>query len=245
MNDLQLVRKENKNNDTRELSVIEKDKINVLETIAKNEIIKPLPAQSSKVKFFMKWAGLGLLALTASSIGNIALASSNICVHHYMPKWLADNLNNMIYPHHLIREILVPNSPFLKIAVVTPITEELHYRLIIQEFLLKQLPKKILGYVLPTHVDLVDSKVAKCARVVISSLIFALPHYISPELAGHTSPSMDISCFLSNRVFQVFGTGLILCALQETTGNIAYPIIAHMLNNSIPGMLAQVTGLNL
>lgn len=235
---------ENPCNEARkELLPTEKNKIT--ESTAKNEITKSLPLQSSKVKFFMKWAGLDLLALTASGIGNIALASSNICVHQYMPKWLADNLNNLIYPHHLIREIFTPNSIFLKMSVVAPITEELQYRLVIQEFLLKQLPKKILGKISPTHVDLVDSKVAKCARVVISSLLFALPHYISPEFARHISPLVDISCILSNRVFNAFGMGLILGSIQEITGDIAYPIIAHMLHNSIPALGMQLIGQNL
>jgi len=53
-----------------------------------------------------------------------------------------------------------------------------------------------------------------------------------------------MSCLLSNRVFNAFGSGLILGALQETTGNIAYPIIAHMLHNSIPAMLAQASNFN-
>jgi membrane protease YdiL (CAAX protease family) len=235
---------ENSCSDHREISVSGKDEMNALESIAKNDVIKPLPPQSSKVKFFMKWAGLDLLAATVFTIGNIALASSNICLHHHMPGWLAKNLNAMNYPHHLIREILVPDSPILKVAVVAPITEELEYRLVIQEYLLKQLPKKILGKISPTHVDLVDSKVAKCARVVISSFIFALPHYISPETSRYLSPEKDISCFMGNRVFQAFGTGLIMGALQETTGNVAYPIIAHMLHNFIPSVLIKAADIN-
>lgn len=199
---------------------------------------KPPQDLNSKVKFFMKWAGLDLLVTTTTLAANVALTSANICGHQYMPDWLANFTNNTNYPHYLIRETLVPNNPLLKAAVVAPFTEEIHYRLIIQELLLKQLPKKLISHVSPKHADLVDSKVAKYARVFLSSLIFALPHYICPENAMHMLGVKDktIACVLSNRVINAFGGGLILGALQETTGSLEYPLIAHMLHNFIPAL---------
>lgn len=225
-----------------EISVTGENAMNTLEPIAKNEMTQQLTPQSSKVKSFLKWAGLDILNTTVSTIGNGALASANICLYHYMPDSLANMINNTNMHHTLIRNILAPNSTFLKIGVIGPITEELQYRLVIQELLLKQLPKKILGKISPTHVDLVDSKAAKYARVLISSLMFGMVHYVPP---GMIAPEGAGSCILSNRVINAFGMGLIFGTLQETTGNVAYPMLAHMLHNFIPAVAAEAIGMQI
>lgn len=228
-------------------TIVLKNKRDDLELVAKNndEVKKtPLPVDS-KVKFFMKWAGLDLLATVTTAIGSMTLASANICAHHYMPDQLAYHLDNITYPHHAIREILAANSIFFKMSVITPVTEELHYRLLIQELFLKQIPKKILARISPAHVSLVDSKVAKIARVVIASFLFALPHYISPEAGAHMFGTYNDPCFMGNRILNAFGTGIVFGFLQEITGNIANPIIAHMLHNSIPSLLLVASGFKL
>lgn len=81
------------------------------------------------------------------------------------------------------------------------------------------------------HIHLVDSKIAKIARILISSVIFGLLHYTSPsELANVNELQL---CFYGNRMINSFITGLVYGLLQEQTGNIAFSILAHTLNNSL------------
>lgn len=60
--------------------------------------------------------------------------------------------------------------------VAVGFSEEIVFRGLIQQKLLRELPKKVLNKFAPNYVDLVDHKVARVARVVFASILFAAAH---------------------------------------------------------------------
>lgn len=214
----------------------------MIDLLIKGGAQEPSPTDD-KVKFFMKWMGIDLLVTAASMGANIVATSSKICIHNYMSHSLANSIQVHNQIHELIRTSVTDNM-FLKMTVVGPALEEVECRLIIQEILLKQLPKKILKTFAPDYVDLVDSKIAKVSRVVISSLLFALPHYVPPLYVGYMVPGASgdptMTCLIGNRVINAFGGGLVLGAIQEITGDIRYSTVAHMLHNFVPALVSTI-----
>lgn len=204
----------------------------------------PVPPATSKIKLLMKYYGMGLVGHAASMAMNLQLSAGNICLHQYMSDRGAKAIQSLNYSSIEMHRALTPKNTFLQVAVWAPIIEEAQCRLLLQELLLKQLPKKILNKIAPQHAHLVDSKIAKITRVLVTSALFGVCHYIPAEhsrILFHADKKEQ--CMLSNRVIGAFVGGVLLGSLQEATGNVAYPILLHMLNNFIPALLMSNAGI--
>jgi membrane protease YdiL (CAAX protease family) len=180
----------------------------------------------SKLKFFMKWIGLDLLATASGMSISLALALNKINVSNYFPVEFAKFIkihNNFHFPL----------NSYFKVGVIAPIMEEIECRFLIQEIALKQMPKKILSKISPKYVSLVDSKIAKITRVFISSFLFALPHYLTQESLGGLGGNPILKNLMGNRIIVSFAGGIVLGSLQEATGSIANSLIVHAIHNCV------------
>lgn len=116
--------------------------------------------------------------------------------------------------------------------VRAPVIEETVYRLFLQEILLRQVPKKLLRWI-GCDDNIIDTKIAACARVTLAAAAFSLIHALPPECGlGFHSPFRLVSAFVC---------GLMAGTLQELTHNTAYPILFHMSWNA--GTIAMVMAL--
>lgn len=113
-------------------------------------------------------------------------------------------------------------------VVLIPAFEELIFRYLLQEQLLKTIPVQILNKVAPEYASAINTKTAKAARIAISSALFAIAH-IGPK-------PLDSLVW----VLPKFALGCILGAIQESTGNTFYSLGWHMGNNLIPGIIFKI-----
>lgn len=104
--------------------------------------------------------------------------------------------------------------------------EEFFCRVLVHDILLKKAPHKLISKIAPNYEYLVDSTPAKIARILISSGVFSAIHLVNAGIPGMT-PSM-----LNFQLFNTFGMGLVLGALQEKTGNAWASVGLHMAYNN-------------
>ena len=122
-------------------------------------------------------------------------------------------------------------------AVHAPITEELFFRVGMQELLLKQLPKAILRKLAPSHVGLVDSRAAKVFRVTLTALAFSLVHAMPPTTRWPNCSAV--------RLVNTFVIGLLLGGIQEVTGSPLKAMAFHAGNNAPIAYLFHNMGMQL
>lgn len=106
------------------------------------------------------------------------------------------------------------------IAFKMPIVEELLFRVGLQEMLLKKIPKAVLNRFAPSYSSIVDTQIAKCARVAISATAFSLAHAMPPEMGWPNCSTV--------RLINTFVLGLILGGVQEVTES---PLMAMLLHS--------------
>lgn len=78
------------------------------------------------------------------------------------------------------------------------ITEEVAFRGVIQSYLLTDIPKQVLHTIAPQYEHLVDHKISKAARIILTSLAFALAHQNNyGDFPGMLAPQFISSCLYS------------------------------------------------
>ena len=107
------------------------------------------------------------------------------------------------------------------VVIQAPIFEETLFRYGLQELLLRELPKVTLKKFAPSYVDVVDSKVAKVARVGVSALAFCLMHAVRPE-----ETSVTLFCSTA-RLTGVLALGILAGGVQEVTESTLLSILFH------------------
>jgi len=112
----------------------------------------------------------------------------------------------------LIREYVpILTSSLQTYTLKGPILEELIFGFCLQEMILKIAPKTILNRFLPAHMGIVDSRIAKMARMALRAAAFSLAHANSPKF-GWPDCSMV-------KLINTFVLGLICGGVQEATGS--------------------------
>ena len=147
-------------------------------------------------------------------------------IHHtfvYIGSKLITLQNGMEF---IVSAVLKSNyTDKLYFCVCGPIFEEIAHRFIFQEIILKQGMKfcvKQLGLSFDPN-----STYAKVFRVGLSSIVFAAHHW----WAFSTSPA--INPYGAAALVYLVVMGSILGAAQEKTGNVAYPMAIHIINNTL------------
>jgi len=181
----------------------------------KNEGLK-VAACAGSIPFLAK------IVLTRT-FGNRILDLTGICPSSLFPNGIRELFFKFVLygqtalSENVMRKILPPKYIG---RLFSPIFEELVDRVLLQEVILKTVPKKILKKYFPQYSQLSDHFLAKIARIATSSLFFALEHVLF-----HTCTDGDIYPFLIAGVF--FGS------FQEWTGHPIYNLIAHIAINTI------------
>lgn len=109
--------------------------------------------------------------------------------------------------------------PNVCVLIEAPIIEETVFRLAIQEILLKRVPERFIGR------RFTSNKVAACARILMTSISFALVHATREEDVAYKE-----FCSLT-RLGSTFVCGLIAGTIQEVTGNTLYSQLFHSIWN--------------
>lgn len=104
--------------------------------------------------------------------------------------------------------------------IIGAVLEELEHRVIIQELLLRRIPKRILQQYNSKNAHLVDHKIARIGRIALSSLSFTLPH-----VQAHGCSDGGLIPY--------FTCGLIFGAFQEVAGHPLYSMVAHIGANAL------------
>lgn len=178
------------------------------------------------------------------SNSNSKLALPNFCAEKVFGKRLQEILHGYVnqpvrnlrelsasfFPTNLFVDDFSPKPIDVTEAIVGVSLEELISRELIQNQLLKNIPKKILARWSPDHQHLIDHKIAMISRVVLSSTIFALIHTGSWDC----SPGGGLS--------YPFLGGILLGSLKEITGSTILTTAVHFECNWHP-VLNGVTDL--
>lgn len=106
-----------------------------------------------------------------------------------------------------------------------PIKEELIFRGLIQDLLLKRLLGKAIQAVSPRNASWVDSRVAKIFRIIITAALFGAAHLGTQGQAA-----------FKFQAFYAFAGGCILGAIKESRLGLIGSIGCHMMNNALVGL---------
>lgn len=116
-------------------------------------------------------------------------------------------------------------------GALVAVAEEVLFRAGMQDLLLKQVPSYLAGKYSARFSNWIENgSVAKALRIGLSALAFSAAH------ASHQDPFTSAAYSSEQVMFRLTNTfigGLIMGALQETTGRIWAPIGLHVANNTI------------
>lgn len=99
---------------------------------------------------------------------------------------------------HSVHESLDPTVNYTD-PLLTGLTEEFFFRYVIQSALLKEVPKLILKKISPKNVDFIDHKISKMARIILTSLLFALAHGSLAGKCSNLAPQFFTGMLYANR----------------------------------------------
>lgn len=119
------------------------------------------------------------------------------------------------------------------LVVAAPVLEEIAFRGIIQDLLLKRLVKKAVVKIAPQHADKVDSKIYTGVRILLTSAAFAYIHTYNAAVMPDS--------YVDMQVVATFFKGIGFGVLKESVG-LASSIGAHAMNNlvaALPGVITK------
>lgn len=105
-----------------------------------------------------------------------------------------------------------------KFQVGVVIAEEILFRKIIQSYSLYKIPQKIIKTINPEYKKVVDKKISKNVRALLTALIFSLSHTRFKNINGGGVP-------------QLF-CGLIYCGFYEKNSSLIETTLAHYAHNA-------------
>jgi len=154
-----------------------------------------------------------------------------ICMENFMPDFAKRGLRHgAVYQGRLVNLImstvsmaapsLAEEPSLLRKLCIGPIVEELFNRYLLQTILLKEIPKGVLRRVSPSSEHVLDTTIAKLARIAICATIFAGWHIKS------------YGCNRGGTIPQFYG-GLLLSTLRETGTDMRMLLALHSTNNLI------------
>lgn len=117
-----------------------------------------------------------------------------------------------------------PFGHFYATFLTIPYTEEMLFRGLLQELILKKVPTALLRQFYPSKISLVNGKLASAARIITCAGLFALAHARAPE------HPYDSAIFLGHK----FAVGVCCGIIQEMTGNLYLSTTFHSGFNLIP-----------
>jgi membrane protease YdiL (CAAX protease family) len=182
----------------------------------------------------LKYFGAGVATSVISSKIMIPFMNSGMDWCPVFPKPVYTYVRNVC----LVRENLPGlTGTYNNYAFKAPIVEELMFRVGLQELILKRAPKAILNRFAPSYSGIVDTKMAKIARVALTAAVFSLAHAMPPEMGW---PNCSTA-----RLVNTFVLGLILGGVQEVTESPLLGMLIHSGMNIQPAFLLEQVGMTL
>jgi membrane protease YdiL (CAAX protease family) len=111
----------------------------------------------------------------------------------------------------------------MPVVIVAPISEELFFRGLFQDVLLKRIPSFFMRQIAPGKETILDTKIAKAARVLLTAAAFSYAHIGNESLATLDSTGIQL--------FSTFVLGIGFSALKESKAGMPGAIGAHFINN--------------
>jgi hypothetical protein len=101
--------------------------------------------------------------------------------------------------------------------------EELIFREVVQQLLLKQIPQFVLERVSPGTEALLDTKIYTVARIAFTASFFALVHLSNSGVVP--------DCFVQAQVISAFAAGILFGIIKESSLGLLGAIASHVQNN--------------
>jgi len=204
------------------IGVVSKDQDKL---IHKNDFLNPTnltPTNSSTFsKFYVKGIGFSFASVPVLTLTSYPVINFEIKT----PTWIQLVIDVITFPQRLF----MIQGMLSYAGMYGPICEEFLFRYLLQEQLLKKIPTQILNKNAPQYASAINTKIAKIVRIAFSSAAFALAHTNNPyPMNGAVS------------IVHKFALGLILGAIQESTGNLFYSTAFHMGNNALPAVILAI-----
>ena len=147
--------------------------------------------------------------------------SNGLCIANIMPTKAIPIAKSAVKilsaPMTFIKQIAGLNTQQMSVSV-GPVIEEVEFRYLFQQVILKQIPKAILDKVAPNHKIDLDNMPMKVFRTLVTASAFALAHtqYYSCEAGGGLT---------------VFMGGLLYSGIIESGGSAVLTSCLHMMWN--------------
>lgn len=220
------------------------EKQSSLMIIEKNQSDKTQKFTPEEIQKQQRQLQYTIAALMVPPMVNKHLTSFGFCLSEWMPEIVMNTATNVrlatetvSLPLGVALSFLPEKTHFFSSLVVyAPVGEEILFRGIIQEILMKKAPVALLQKINPQLANWVQSnKYAKIGRVALSTLLFSLAH-LGTE-----------NCAMSNRPINVIGLGAVLGLIVEMNGlkqGLKASIFAHAINNLFVYGIHKFTGIS-
>lgn len=160
------------------------------------------------------------------SIAKIATEKLGLCLSHFLPDMGRRILSTFVNPLARLNQrigSLFSKSRQGQIFIISA-CEEVEFRWLIQDVILKKLPKKILEHVAPEHLDKLNSNLAKISRVAATSLLFANCHLSSLECSQGGGIPQLVGGLLYGLIYEYTELSLIGCINLHCIYNFFNPV---------------------
>jgi membrane protease YdiL (CAAX protease family) len=165
------------------------------------------------------WLDLTLVSLGTGVATGDALGADFLNLVKLSPGWLKELANLVGEPSKIINTKVGTKIGFKAMGITSaPIVEEIVLRGIVQELILKKIPKEVLK-AFGVNPKILDKPPFRVARIVISSLLFALMHAHTGAAEVGTLPQ--------------FIGGIFLGSAMEATGRLTIPMLMHGFLNGV------------
>nr|QIQ10899.1 hypothetical protein OJOKFFHK_00042 [uncultured bacterium] len=164
--------------------------------------------------------GIANLAKLGIYLDGEAIANATCPVEEYVKQW------NFAFPYNPeFHETVFSTKASLVagVGVAYPLFEEVVFRGLIQDVLLKRIPKYIVSKVAPGKETALDSNIAKVARITLTAAAFSACHLVNFGIMPDS--------YVRAQLIASFVMGIGFGALKESKAGLLGAIGAHMANN--------------
>lgn len=176
--------------------------------------------QETRDRSFELQEAVDNLAKMGLNFDGKALANAACPIKEHVKQW-----NRLFHniPEFQQTVFSVKASMFATAGVALPLLEEIAFRGLIQDLLLKRFPKYVVNKVAPGKETCVDSNIAKAARIALTAAAFSTYHL--------TNKGFFTDSYISMQLVATFGLGIGLGVIKESKSGLQGAIGAHMANN--------------
>jgi|GEM_PF-6874779 membrane protease YdiL (CAAX protease family) len=126
-------------------------------------------------------------------------------------------------PNKHLTPLIMKISAALMTGVIVPLQEEIFFRGLLQDVLLTRIPKFIVKKIAPGNETVLDTTIAKAARILLTSAAFSAAHL--------SNEGVESDSFVAVQLVSAFMIGIGFGLLKESKAGLLGSIAAHMVHN--------------